>query len=79
MEDYNKNLILKHQKNLVSSLGMKFDEQLNKYLFVHKKKVTKHSFWVVITLEEYVGLKGDEETLIFSATRNISFQLNNLS
>ena len=39
MEDYNKNLILKHQKNLVSSLGMKFDEQLNKYLFVHKKKV----------------------------------------
>ena len=46
MEDYNKNLILKHQKNLVSSLGMKFDEQLNKYLFVHKKKVMKRSFKV---------------------------------
>ena len=58
MEDYNKNLILKHQKNLVSSLGMKFDEQLNKYLFVHKKKVTKHSFRVVITLEEVCRFEG---------------------
>ena len=38
MEDYNHNLILKHQNNLRSSLGMKYDEQLNKYLFVHKKK-----------------------------------------
>ena len=38
MDDYNKNLILKNQNNLRSSLGMKYDEQLNKYLFVHKKK-----------------------------------------
>merc|ERR1711915_1166849 len=38
MEDYNKNLILKHQNNLLSSLGLKYDEQLKKYLFEHKKK-----------------------------------------
>ena len=38
MEDYNKNLILKYQNNLLSSLGMKYDEALSKYLFTHTKK-----------------------------------------
>ena len=38
MEGYNKNLILKNQNNLLSSLGMKYDEELKRYLFTHKKK-----------------------------------------
>ena len=38
MADYNKNLILKNQNNLFSSLGVKYDEQLKQYLFTHKNK-----------------------------------------
>jgi hypothetical protein len=38
MADYNRNLILKNQNNLFSSLGVKYDEELKRYLFTHKNK-----------------------------------------
>ena len=38
MTDYNHNLILKYQNSLLSSLGMKYDETLNKHLYHHAKK-----------------------------------------
>ena len=38
MEDYNHNLILKYQNSLFSSLGMKYDDGLKKYLFHHAQK-----------------------------------------
>jgi hypothetical protein len=38
MADYNRNLILKNQNNLFSSLGVKYDEEFKRYLFTHKNK-----------------------------------------
>jgi len=47
MADYNKNLILKNQNNLFSSLGVKYDEELKRYLFTHKNKKQAGHFQLV--------------------------------
>ncbi len=51
MADYNRNLILKNQNNLFSSLGVKYDEELKRYLFTHKNKKQAGKFFLYLSKE----------------------------
>ena len=74
MAAYERNLILKHQINLHSSLKFKFDETNRSYTFIHVKKGEVELVSEETALKDFITflgeLKGEEGVVLLTLNRN---------